>query len=123
MMYHFMLGLRGASAVAVAPSAGACCAPSPVVVPFFSSSCIEPAFPAVIALVVRPECFEQGGHSVLNKEIDDSEIQRENEYRDDDHGRGAADLFPGRSSHLAHFGAHVRVKGFGPFRPGLYLVP
>src|SRR5579864_8093883 len=42
MMYHFMFGLRGASAVLVAPSVDGCCAASPLVVTslFVSSSCI-----------------------------------------------------------------------------------
>src|SRR5438045_8258895 len=81
MMYHFMLGLRGAS---VAPSAGAACCGSLAVlvaVWFFSSSCIiTMLLPGQLSLspcarrllVMSPEVAEQSAHGVLNDVVDNS---------------------------------------------------
>src|SRR5215813_12353068 len=63
MMYHFMFGLRGASAVAAAPSTGGCPADSPAAgVSFFSSS-------TIFISSVRLEIVEDRGHAVLNDVI------------------------------------------------------
>src|SRR5947209_8669408 len=127
MMYHFMLGLRGAS---VAPSAGAACCGSLAVlvaVWFFSSSCIiTMLLPGQLSLspcarrllVMSPEVAEQSAHGVLNDVVDNSEIQRKDEHRDDHDQSGGANFFKGRRRHLAHFGAHIVVEGPDPFRPG-----
>src|SRR5271166_5215039 len=138
MMYHFMLGFLGASAVTAAPSAPAVCGSPAVVVAasFFSSSCIMGAS-ALIKFCgrvgnqfcksanpdsVNLEIVEQRGHAVLNEIVDHGKVQRENENRDhNDCGRGP-DFLPRRGSDFAHFGAYVVVEGTDPFRPGLDLV-
>src|SRR3974390_822872 len=69
MMYHFMFGLRGASAVAAGPSVGGWAAYSPAAgVSFFSSS-------TIFMSSVRLEIVEQRGHAVLNDVIDHKEVQ------------------------------------------------
>src|SRR6266568_887685 len=105
MMYHFMFGLRGGSAVAAAPSAPAVCgSPVLVAISFFSSSCICGCFfsasrflyfAALGCNLIRNsgsmtfESVEQSRDAMLNNEIDHGEVQRKNENCDHDHrGRG-----------------------------------
>ena len=146
-MYHFMFGFLGASAVAAAPSAPARAARLRrlVLLRFFlrpaygcfflasrffcdsfrlriSSSVSNRNFASANRESVRLEIIEQRGHAVLNDVVDHGEIQRENEYRDHDHGGRGLHFLPRRRRHLAHFGAHVVVEGPDPFRPGLDLV-
>src|SRR5579871_5240954 len=132
MMYHFILGLLGTSAVAFAPSAAGCCpAPSPPDgTSFFSSSCIWGVSVPIISCtyqlsaisLLRLEQVEHIGHTVLNDVIDDSEIQREKENRDD-HDRGSALHFlPRGRSHFAHFRAHIVVEGSNLLGPALHLL-
>src|ERR1700730_9225804 len=123
MMYHFMFGLRGASAVAVDPSAvGGCCSLSPLApASCFSSSGIGCFFvnPASAILEsVALEIVEQETDPRLNELVDDEKVHCENENSNDhDRGRGAHFL-PGRRGHLAHLGAHVVVEDLYPLRPG-----
>src|SRR5579863_6795513 len=124
MMYHFMFGLRGASAVAVAPSAAGCALPSPPLgVSFFSSSiglllirCFRPL------VSVSLEIIEQRRHAVKDDVVHDPEIERENKDRDHDHGGGGANFLPTGRRDLAGLGAHVVVESLDAFRPGLDLV-
>src|SRR5579859_4561823 len=128
MMYHFMFGLRGASAVAAAPSGPALCG-SLVglgVASFFSSSGIESISSFTLRTDVisttRLEHTEQVAHAVLDEEVDHPEIEGENSNRDDHHrGRPLHFLQRGRG-HLAHFVAHVVVEGLDPLGPGSDLV-
>src|SRR5216683_1556661 len=124
MMYHFMFGLRGASAVAVDPSAvGGCCSLSPPApVSFFSSSGIGCFFvdPYVLTLEsMTLEIVEQETDARLNELVDDEKIHRKNEDGNDDYRRRGADFLPGRRGYLAHLGAHVVVERLNPLRPGL----
>ena len=68
------------------------------------------------------ENVEQRGHAVLNDVVDYGEVQRENEYRDDDHGGSGLHFLPRRYGDFAHFAAHVVVEGLDALRPGLDLV-
>src|SRR5882672_1169130 len=99
MMYHFMFGLCGASAVAAAPSAGDCC--SPLAASFFSSSCIRSASFKLLSSPVRsvsPVIVEQGAKTLLNEVVDDPKVDGKDEDRDDDHCCGGAHFLPrGRS--------------------------
>src|SRR5579864_1438850 len=117
MMYHFMLGLRGASAVvAAAPSAEACAAAgSPAAVSFFSSS-------TIFMSSVRLEIVEHRGHAVLNGVVDHREIEGKNEYGDYDHRSRRTYFLERRRRDLAHLGADVVVKTLDPVRPGFDLV-
>src|SRR5216684_1089168 len=124
MMYHFMFGLLGASAVAVDPSAvGECCSPSPPdPASFFSSSGIGCFFvdPYVLTLEsMALEIVEQKTDTRLNELVDDEKVHRENEDSDDDNRRRGADFLPGRRGHFAHLGAHVVIERLNPLRPGL----
>src|SRR5579863_3432104 len=101
MMYHFMFGLRGASAVAVAPpAAGACCPPSALgPAQFFSSSCIWVLlFLSALCLIclfrllrLMLERVEQRRDDVLDEIIDHGEVERKNEDGDDDYRRRGLD--------------------------------
>src|SRR5579864_309852 len=128
MMYHFMFGLRGASAVAAAPSAPALCG-SLVglgVASFFSSSGIESASSFTLRTdVISAACLEQVeqiAHAMLDEEIDHPEVEGEDGDGDDDDRGGGLNFLPRGSGHLAHFGAHVVVEGPDSLRPGFYPV-
>src|ERR1041385_7971442 len=128
MMYHFMFGLRGASADAAVPSAGVGGVPSPPVgVSFFSSSCIGgvSSFTSRTDVIstTRLEQTEQIAHAMLDEEIDHPEIERENGDGDDDDRGGGLHFLPRGSGHLAHFGAHIVIKGLDSLGPGLEPVP
>src|SRR3954469_20091193 len=128
MMYHFMFGLRGASAVAVAPSAAGWGEVSPpVCASFFSSSGIFGYFFSASVLarfcdLANPEIAKQRGHAFVDNEIDDPEVRGDNQHRDNDHGGRAPHFLPTGRGHLAHFGAHVVVEGFNLLRPGPQLL-
>src|SRR3977135_1674733 len=100
MMYHFIFGLRGASAVAVPSAPAACCSPVAVTASFFSSSCIGCFFveiPYVLPLESVPlEVIEQETNPRLNDLVDDEKVHSENENGDDHHRRRGADFLPGR---------------------------
>src|SRR5579883_3283372 len=117
MMYHFMLGLRGASGV---PLPGALPAASGCPPAFFSSSAIScfisrtfcPARSAV------PQGTEHEVDAAPDHKVDQPEIQAENKDRDDHHDRGGLHLFQRGRGHLLHLGADVVVEGLDLLRPG-----
>src|SRR5579885_1450466 len=117
MMYHFMLGLRGASG---APLPGALPAASGCPPAFFSSSAIScfisrtfcPARSAV------PQGTEHEVDAAPDHKVDQPEIQAENKDRDDHHDRGGLHLFQRGRGHLLHLGADVVVEGLDLLRPG-----
>src|SRR5579872_1037442 len=127
MMYHFMFGFFGASMLAV-PSAAAAWGSlvALVATSFFSSSCIfklllpspdsrrsRLRFP-----LVNPEITEHCRNGVLDDEVDDPEVQREDEYRNDDDGSRRANFFQRRCRHLAHLRAHFVIERPNFLRPG-----
>src|SRR5579872_6822599 len=119
MMYHFIFGLRGASAVTAAPSpAGGASPPAPA--SFFSSSCMIKLNSVALSLVT--EIAIQKTDALLNQVIDNKKINAKNKYRDHDHRGCGLHLFPRGRRHFAHFGAHVVVKRLRPFRPGFQPV-
>src|ERR1700722_11808527 len=100
MMYRFIFGFFGASALAAAPSVAAACG-SPAAVSFFSSSSIMgllPGRPLLEPASFRQRIFsstpksvslkiiKQIRHAALDEVVDHGEVQRENEHRDDDDG-------------------------------------
>src|ERR1700740_748278 len=119
MMYHFMLGLRGASG---APLPGALPAPNASAWPpaFFSSSAIgcfisrtfSPRRSAV------PEGTEHEVDAPSDHKIHQPEVEAENEHRDDTHDGVGLHLFQGRRGDLLHLRAHVVVEGLDLLRPG-----
>src|SRR5215475_4714799 len=111
MMYHFILGLRGFSATAAAVSD--CGASASVVASFLVSSCI------VNPNLAFREVLNQIGHAATKRVIYRPEIERKYEYGDDHNGRGRLHFLARRACDLAHFGAHVVVKGLDSIRPGL----
>src|SRR3981081_3217628 len=128
IMYHFMFGLLGASAVAVDPSAaGGWCSPSPPgPASFFSSSGIGCFFYRSLRQLplesMALEIVEQKTDARLNELVDDEKIHRENEDSNDDDGRGGLNFLPGRRGHFAHLGAHVVVERPNPLWPGLHPI-
>src|SRR6476661_2481620 len=77
MMYHFILGLRGCSATAAAPSAGG--APASAPPPgLLGSSCINSG-PLLLA-----EIPEQLVHAPADQVIDNPEIKRKQKHGDQD---------------------------------------
>src|SRR5215470_520637 len=81
MMYHFMFGLRGASVVTAAPSVvDGCASAAPVSDSFFSSSTIWCFLNSrVQTRLVSLEVIEQLLHAVLNKVVNDGEVQCKDE--------------------------------------------
>src|SRR6267142_2383618 len=123
MMYHFMFGLCGTSAVAAAPSAWG----SPAAASCFAScvwSCILKCFfpPSVSGneFLMTLEIVEHVRNAVLNEIVDHSKVQREQEYRDDNHRGRGLNFLERRRGHLAHLGTHVVVKSLDAIRPCLH---
>ena len=54
---------------------------------------------------------------MLNDEVDHGKVKREEENRDQNHGRGGLDFLPRRRGHLAHFGAHIVIERLDAVRP------
>src|SRR5712671_1372654 len=109
MMYHFMFGLRGGSAVTATPSVPGACSP-PAAASFFSSSCmikfkLRPARSGLLPEIAIQKCDAPLDHVVRNKKED-----AKDEYRDHHDGGGGAYFFPRRRSDFAHLGTHVVVK-------------
>src|SRR6476620_8449827 len=114
MMYHFIFGLRGFSATAVA-SFGCDGVPSAWLL-VFCSSCIswkpEPLF-------CKP--VKEDIHAPCDNRIDDKEVETEQEDGDDYDHRGRLHLFERRRRNLPHLGAYVVIEGLDPLGDGLYL--
>src|SRR5579872_3607296 len=95
MMYHFIFGLRGASAlgVATAPSPlGGCSPPAPA--SFFSSSCMIKFNSAISALTLVPEIAVQISDALLQKAVDNEKEQAKQKYRNHDYDGGRLHVLP-----------------------------
>src|SRR5271169_6436633 len=117
MMYHFMFGLRGASALVAAASALGGCSTLGAA-SFFSSSCmIKLSSGLRVPDLVGPEIAIQECDASLDHVINDEKIHSKNKYRNHHNRGGGAHFFPRRSRDLAHLRAHVVVKRLGPLGP------
>src|SRR5437763_2238654 len=103
MMYHFMLGLRGFSAIAAALS-WAAGEPASVSLVFFCSSCIVETKPLPRK---RPE---EQIHASSDNIIDHEKIHTKEEHSHDHDRSCGLHLFAGRRSDLAHLCADVVVE-------------
>src|SRR5579859_4621999 len=117
MMYHFILGLRGFSATAVA-SCAAGCAPSASLLVLFSSCIVISKFPALQMSALR-QILNQLCHRASERVVNSPEIKRKQKYGNDHHGRGGLNFLHRRSGDFAHFIAQVVIEGLDPLRPGL----
>src|SRR5579862_5090788 len=125
MMYHFMLGLRGASPAAV-PSALGCgvCGSKLVLAPasFFSSSCMIKLNSGTASCLVAERGIQKT-YRLLNHVIDHKKVEAENKYRDHNDGGRGLHFFPRRGCDFARFSAHVVIERFDLPRPGLNPLP
>src|SRR4029079_15021430 len=114
MMYHFIFGLRGFSAMAVASFA--CDGVPSAWLLVFCCTCIvwkpEPLF-------CKP--VEEDIHTLRHNRIDNKEVETEQEDSNNDDHRGRLHLFERRRRHLPHLGTYVVIEGLDPLGDGLYL--
>src|SRR5579864_326250 len=119
MMYHFMFGLRGASAAAPAAPVDSSVSAGGVALAFFSSSCIS-CFISQTFCSDRSAVSQGAEHEVdtaSDQEIHQPEVQPEDEDRDDHHDGGRLHFFQRRRGYLLHLHANVVVEGFDLLRP------
>src|SRR6202051_3498641 len=126
MMYHFMFGLRGASPVAVTPSAPEVCS-AVAATSFFGSSCMIKFKLRVLrvpssAIVLFPEIAIQLVDAFLNHVVDHKKVHAKNEDRNYHNPGSGLLFFPLGRGDLAHFLAHFVVKRLGALWPGFQPV-
>src|ERR1700693_2898603 len=128
MMYHFMLGLRGAS------PPGAAFSPPLDPASFFSSSCIDcsvlvccnTSVPSpdsgdrrLVFKSVVSEITEHRVNGMADHQVHRPEIRRKQENCDNHHDRGCLHFLERGRRDLLHLGTHVVVESLDPLGPGL----
>jgi hypothetical protein len=122
-MYHFMFGLRGASAVALPSALGGGVSGLPDPLSFLSSSNILRGKLVSFPRSAMRQVLEQVIDGAADGVIDDPEIKPKQKNSYDDHGRGGTHLFEGRRGDLLHLRPNIAIKGFDALGPGFYLAP